>query len=161
MIKNLFKNKRNKYNKGAVLFFAIMVSIILFIFTAGVLNIATKELNFSTSGKNSNIAFYAADSGIECALYNDMRTKDVFTEKGTMLPSCFNEEIKFDEGYPVFKFRVFNLGPDTQACAIVTVDKRFPPSTKIISKGYDIGGKDCNPLGLNSTERAIEVNYEE
>jgi len=145
------------------LVFAIMLSFILFTFAAGVLNITTKEMNFSTSGKNSDNAFYAADSGIECALFNDMTGKNVFVEKGPETVSCFGEKISLKENFPDFDFVVLSLGQDGQSCAKVMVEKSLigiSQETIITSKGYNLGGTEsCNQLGLNSIERVLEVRY--
>ena len=56
---------------GFVILFAVTLSSILLAIALGVSNIALKEINFSTSAKNTNDAFVSADVGAECALYND------------------------------------------------------------------------------------------
>jgi len=160
--------KKNKYSRGIALVFAIMLSVILFTFAAGVLSIATKELNFTTSGKDSNDAFYAADSGIECALFNE---KNGNFNKGSVVTeiNCFEEKISLEGKYPIFNFTLLNLGSSGQACTNILVNKEAgsspEPENQIISKGYNLGGNDkfkCKQLefGLESTERVIEVLYE-
>lgn len=163
MKKKFFREIKNENAKGAVLFFAVMLSIVLFTFAAGVLNIATKELNFGTSSKKSNDSFYAADSGVECALFNDMQGKTAFTASSEGKISCFGQDINLNGTYPLFDFVLMSLGSDDKSCAKISVEKNeavTPMETKIISKGYNMGGgADCNQLGLNSIERVIEVNY--
>jgi hypothetical protein len=167
-MKKIFFKQGNKYKKGVVLVFAIILSVILFTFAAGVLNIATKELNFSTSAKDSNNAFYAADSGVECALENDMSTKHVFLDPAGDPPpdidpvACFGDDNISSTPYPKFEFILLDLGPGGQACAKVLVEKNFDllGSTRITSKGYNMGSvNNCDQTGLNSTERVIEVIY--
>jgi len=60
-------------NRGVTLFIAIVImSILLFISFAAV-NIALKSTLFASSGRDSQYAFYAADAGIECAIYWDSK----------------------------------------------------------------------------------------
>ena len=70
MIKNKFKNK-----KGITLFIAIVIMGILLFISFAVINIAIKGSLFASSGRDSQYAFYAADSGVECALYWDSKVK--------------------------------------------------------------------------------------
>lgn len=56
-------------SSGYALLFAILVTSILLSAGLGISNIIYKELLLSAIGKQSAIAFYAADTGAECALY--------------------------------------------------------------------------------------------
>jgi len=60
-------------NKGFVALFAILVSSIVLVISFGILNIAIKEVILSSSGRESQFGFYAADAGMECALYWDVK----------------------------------------------------------------------------------------
>lgn len=75
MIKDIsIKNKDKKgYQKGFTLFVALIVSTLLLSIGLSLSNIILKQLVFSTTGKESQIAFYAADSAAECALYWDRK----------------------------------------------------------------------------------------
>lgn len=82
--KNMFniivKNKKQgrglqKIDSGFTLFVAMIVASLLLAVGFSIGNIILKQLILSGSGKDSQIAFYAADSGAECAqLWDD---KDV------------------------------------------------------------------------------------
>lgn len=172
MKKIKFNFKKENLKKGVALLFAIVVSMILFTILAGVLNIALKETIFSTSVKNSNDAFYAADSGVECALWADKK-ENLELDKDYVY--CFKES-NSDLAFPLTKetigntdsysFNVDKIGETRNTCAKVTVVKSYdgsdPPqliSTKITSKGYNKGGADCEQSGLKSVERVLEVEY--
>ena len=60
-----------KNNRGFVILFAVTLASILLTISLGVSNIALREIKFSTSAKDTNDAFFAADTGTECALFND------------------------------------------------------------------------------------------
>ncbi|MFA6076917.1 MAG: hypothetical protein WC735_02475 [Candidatus Paceibacterota bacterium] len=126
MIKNL------QSNRGFVMLFAVTLSAILLTIAIGVANIAFREVKFSTNARDTNDAFFAADTGAEYALYNyDSLSPDSFTT----IPD------------------IVGLGSLGQSCAIVTVDKRIsndPDNDVIISKGYN----NCNS---KSVQRELQV----
>ena len=113
-----------KKNKGFVLLFVIVLSSIVLAVTLGVLNISLKEINFSTGAKETNDAFFAADTGAECALLYDNDTvpaKNAFT--GTASMRCAGSSITITGSSPVWNFIIPKLGSNGKGCAKVTVDK--------------------------------------
>ena len=126
---------------GVVILFAVTLSSILLAIALGVANIALKEVKFGTSARDTNNAFFAADTGIELTLFNDKSPGSIYTPA---------------PGF--WSFVLSGLNSSGQGCAKVTVDKTVPPATKIISKGYNDGGASCTQ-GSNSVERQLEVNY--
>ena len=63
--------QKNTKNRGFVILFAVTISSILLALAIGVANIALKEVKFNTSAKDTNNAFFAADTAIEYALFQD------------------------------------------------------------------------------------------
>ena len=160
---------KTKYKKGIALLFSIMLSTIFLTIALGILNISVKELNFSTSTKDSDNAFYATESAIECALLNDKAGSTFFTDPNVSDVdfNCFATSVVLHARFPNFDFTVTGLGNDGNSCAKVNVfkvvDNSTDPatilSTKITSKGYNIGDSDCNYFGSNRVERELEVDY--
>jgi len=137
MIKKVFK----KNNKGFVILFAVTLSSIILAIALGVSNVALKEIKFGTSAKDTNEAFFAADTGAEYVLNED--------KKGS---------------YPlaqVYSVTFSNLGINGQSCAKATIDKTSDLVTTVISKGYNSGGNDpsCVSTSLNRIEREIKISY--
>jgi len=154
-----------KKNRGFVLLFAVTLAAILLSIALGVSQIALKEVKFSTSAKDTNDAFFAADTGLECALYNDKSTSTYFISGGTSPMQCLGGNVNINGSIPNWNFVLSGLGATGQGCANVTVDKTgtcAPPLlTCIISKGYNSGGNvagSCNPLA-NTVERDLESDY--
>lgn len=162
-----------KKSKGFVLLFAVTLAAIFLSIALGVADITLKEINFSTSVKNSNNAFFAADTGAECALYWDSSTStnNIFGGGGDASSmTCADQMISLQQdSSSSWSFDVNNLGIAGYACAKVTVTKTFssdtPPvalSTSIVSKGYNIGsggaGGTCSPTS-NAVERELDTNY--
>ena len=70
-------NKNKKYYKkrsqqGVILLIAVTVSSLVLAIGLGILNITNKEIILSSFSKESGKAFYAADTGMECALFWDI-----------------------------------------------------------------------------------------
>jgi len=64
-------------NGGVALFVAILTASIALTIGLGVLGTSLKEIKLSSLGRESMSAFFAADAGLECALYfDDVRTPD-------------------------------------------------------------------------------------
>lgn len=67
------KLKENKQSKGFTLLVAMIVTALILAIGFSIGNIILKELALSSSGRRSQVAFYAADSIAECALYWDKK----------------------------------------------------------------------------------------
>lgn len=60
-----------KNARGITLLLSVLIISIVLAVSLGVSNIITTEIFLSNTGRQSQIAFYAADAGIECAAYWD------------------------------------------------------------------------------------------
>lgn len=131
----------------------MLVGSLLFSAGMAIANIALRELALSSAGRESQFAFYAADTGAECALYWD-RQKDIFDDGAPPTFRCAGRDITSSpDGTKTF-FTV-NLSDDVNApCALVEVDKTV--GTKIESRGRNDCGTGDNPARV---ERAIRVRY--
>src|SRR4051812_35299769 len=69
---NYFK-QLNK-SKGYTLLFSVLVSSLVLAIGISILNVSKKEFLIATATRDSSSALYAADAGIECALYSDSGT---------------------------------------------------------------------------------------
>ena len=151
-------SKNLQKNKGIAILFAVTLSGIVLTIALGVINIALKEVKFGTSAKSTNEAFFAADTGVECALVNDKSSSEAFTQGGEPFVYCLGQEIIPTGSYPVWNFVITGLGYSGNSCAKVTVSKN-PPETTVTSTGYNTGDANCNSLSSNRVEREIEVSY--
>ncbi len=139
-------------NKGFVLLFAVTFSSIVLSIALGITNIAFKEVKFGTNARDTNNAFFAADTGIESVLFQD---KDPNT---TPFPMPDGGDLK---QFPIII--IPNLSGANGSCAIVSVTKdnrdSSKPITTIISKGYNVGNASCSPINSDRIEREIKVSY--
>ncbi len=111
--------KMHATNRGFVLLLAVLVSGILLALGVALYNIASKELILSSSGRDSQFAFYAADSGIECALYWDAKHDAFATTSSLTQVTCGSGTLPSPGGggrayYAQLRFRNGNVYDDVQ-----------------------------------------------
>ena len=156
---------RLQQSKGFAILFTVLISAIILAIALGVTSISYQEIVLSSSAKEGNIAFFAADAGAECALYWD--TLGAF-DQAPKIPVCngLGSVVSYSIDNFISTFRIrLNSG---QNCAIVSVDKNAvidslatPPilGTKIESLGYNVACNLVNAGGPRIVERAIRVTY--
>lgn len=151
--------KNNKQNGYAILFTIVIVSAISVI-TAGLTNAAYKQLVLSSLAKDSQSAFYKADTAVDCALYADRKNPgEIITNGGSW--SCGGENLTVNllEGgnYTINPTNDTALTP----CLRITVTKVAIPGplieTTMSARGYNI----CNLNNIRTVEREIQIKYTE
>lgn len=67
------KSQKHTYNdeKGSILFIAVTIAALVLTIAVAIVRIVERELSLAFLTKESQIALYAADSGVECALFWD------------------------------------------------------------------------------------------
>ena len=145
---------------GVALLFVILLTSVLLLVSLGIANIAYKEQTFSLEARDSNKAFFAADTGIECALLFDKQ--EMFSDTAlSSTGSCFGHDDIFvsSSGTGTRTFFDFVV-PQGRQCALVKVDTEYPRPTptdpdatvtQIASYGYNINNFDGSTLSCVST----------
>ena len=148
--------------EGFTLFIAIVVSGTLLLIASGIVNLALKQSLISAFGRESQNAFYAADTGIECALYWDVHNPSgisafstttgstIFCNKDANNPG--NEWVVGGADTSVINYISFLPDP---YCAIVTVTKDNGGGTTIES----LGRNTCDLSSTRRVERAVRATY--
>ncbi|MFC1720714.1 hypothetical protein ACFL0K_00440 [Patescibacteria group bacterium] len=177
------EQKSNKSNTslGFVLPFAVLISGILLSIGLGIFSITIKELTISSSGRESQFAFYAADTGGECALFWDIRHAgfdgSVFatSSDSVLLPNgsgvnCNNEDITIvangwdpASGWDVSgqtataATTIFDMAFSNGSCATVYVfkDSEAAYTTRIDSHGFNT----CDQNNTRRVERGLRIRY--
>ncbi len=167
-----YKNKKD----GFVILFAVVLTGLIMAITLGLAEMSFREVAFSSTGPQSNEAFFAADTGAECALFYDLQGTSSFfgvdpssTDSlvATSTPNCAGTALDLHQGTATgpWTFYLPNLGYSRKSCAKVTVTKDTPSDsattkTSIVSEGYNVGeGTDCASTSIRRVERRLEVNY--
>jgi len=162
MIKLFKKNKKRGY---AMLFTVIIVSAISII-TAGLINATYKQIILSSLAKDSQLAFYQADTAADCALYVDRVYRDVNPDifkpgEGGGLWKCGDVELYINPiSTQSYSIEPKNPEEISGSCYRINVTKTIDGTqvkTTIKANGYNI----CNIYNKKTVERTIEVNYSE
>ncbi|MDQ5901331.1 MAG: hypothetical protein QG580_46 [Patescibacteria group bacterium] len=162
-------NFKYQKDKGFVALFTVLLVSVILAMAVGIASISLKEIVLSSSASEGNKAFYAADSGIECALYFDK----INLVPGTLLQSlvCNGNNYILVDGFPdpgptsnsltdeVYNFAI-PFGANDELCADIQVERAIIGevfSTRIESKGSNVAcDDDSNP---KKVERSIRVTY--
>ena len=126
----------------------------------GVAALIAGEVGLSGTGRESQLAFYAADYGAECALYWDLKhpltPTSVFTIPPPQNPftiDCAGErEVAYNDASGLF---AFSVALDNGTCADVTVEKVGGGGARITAQGHNI----CPGVLGRRVERGLEVTY--
>jgi hypothetical protein len=166
----------HKKNKGFTIFFAMLVGGLALSIGMAIYDLTVREIDLSATATQSQYAIYAADTGVECALYWDFKcslgpctangnTNSAFaTSSYTATPvsgaTCNGVDIAAT-GSSVESFTAatttFTLTFLPQKyCTTVEVAKSGNPSqTVITSRGFNT----CSVGGLGRLERVLEIRY--
>lgn len=177
LLRRTIKDGR-KVNKGFAMLFAVLVSSVLLAIGLSIFNLTVKELALSSSGRESQFAFFAADTGAECALYWDIKGSQIFaTSSADSTPTPSNPDCvdSFGASGPQYisinnyvtrtldsattQFELTIPQSSGDYCAIVTVEKSSSDgflSTTIDSRGYNL---PCDSTDSNRVERALKITY--
>ncbi len=164
-----------KNNKGYTLLFAVIVSSIVLSVGISILSISKKEILLANSSRESISAFYAADTGLECAINQDVK---LATSSPGVSITCINQAITIfptfpnaDNGTGLFTYDL-RMSTSSKSCAKVTVLKYYQldpdlnvyaPGSRIESRGYNMGWdtntSTCSINSPNRVERAIRYTF--
>ena len=136
--------------RGITLLLAIFVSSLALTLGIGIFTLLFGEIGFGGTSKDSLIAFSAADSGTECALYWDTK-QNAFSTSTTSTIVCDNDSSVVGGPSGVSNFTIsFSDG----SCANIQVAKNVS-STRISS----LGQNSCGAGASRVVQRGLEVNY--
>ncbi len=159
-IKNLQSKFSLKANEGFVSMIALLLANIFLIIGLSVFNIAIRELTLSSGARESLFAFYAADGGMECALYHDRVSEafEVLNPNSTI--NCDEQEIavtSVDLGGGAGKSNfIYSFDEDdNNPCVQVEVNKNIDGTTTIYSRGQNT----CDINNARRVERAWKVSF--
>lgn len=146
-------------NRGFTLLLAALVASITLSIGISIFEIAQKQITLSSLGKDSQFAFYTADTGAECALYYDVRHAYFGTSTPPTSALCDNQTLDMSGRAPSLPYTVFFQFEPGGLCAKVYVTKTSAnPQTTIHADGFstNCGSINTNPRSL---QRSVEIRY--
>ncbi len=153
----LIYRQKKMGERGIAIYIAVTITAALVLISLSIINIALKQISISGVGRDSQNAFYAADSAAECAIFWDVRNQitpgvSAFDPLSVIPIECNNTSIIVTRLVATSTFTM-TFTPDLH-CAKVTVAK-LGSATKIESRGYNT----CDTTSNRRLERAVQVNY--
>lgn len=153
--KMFLKNRLKSYLTGGftLLMSLLVISIILSI-GLGVSDVIIRETKISGLGRESQVAFSAADAGVECAFFWEIKHPGLAQSafNAANIINCAGNSVSNAYSGNVSNFTL-NLG--NSSCVSVKVDKASSQTQTIIeSRGYNT---DCGAVSPFKVERAIRL----
>lgn len=150
---------QNNKKGFAMLFTVLIVSIILSL-ALGIADVTYKQTILSGLAKNSQLAFYQADAGVECGMYYDLhqgqfpRGSNITDVPSTL--TCGNTTVALDSGNSMTDYFIYTTNaPSKNPCYSVLFDKSTDPVKDVISsRGYST----CSTTA-QQVERGLKVTY--
>lgn len=172
----MFNITKKQKNSGFAMLYASLIGSLVLAIGLAILNVTIKQITLASAGRESQHAFYSADTGVECALYlergggNDACGDGVFGNPDrlsycTTDPdgqafkyTCAGQNVNLI-GVPVSTtdgvvstFSVTDGQSGENICFNVSVTKKTGENPVIESHGYNT----CDTNSTNRFERAIE-----
>lgn len=145
--------------RGFTLLIAVILASVLLTVGIALLDIAYKQVILSSSAKQSQYAFYAADAALECALYYDQRFDAFNTNPDNITSiSCGGFTIPISPAGSAPRVTTFSIpcadGGSQATLRIYKNDSGSDPS-----KLYASGFSSCNASDPRRIERGMRVAY--
>ena len=165
------KNKQKK--SGFTILIAVVTAGILLIIAMSIGGIALKEQVLSSANKESQVAYYAADAGMECALYWDqVQGAFIFEDTDSNAvrlnhPTCNGQEIypttEAALGSTNYTYTIMltglKVGDSTDTtCSVATINKTLQADGLLHTTIQSYGYNTCKP-SLRRIERGIVATY--
>ena len=166
------KNKKNGFALiVAVIFMSVMLS-----FGLALSSLGYKQAVLASSALESQYAFYAADGGLECALYADQQ-QNLFAYTSNMsatapvmncdgiAPYSASVQSHTASSWTILERLSIDAGTSRPHCADITIIKPNPSPTStsttyIYSQGYDVSCDTVASPGLGRyVTRALGIRY--
>ncbi len=147
-------------SRGFALLIAIILTSVVLAVGIALLDMAYKQIVLASSAKNSQIAFYNADSALECALYWDQKSNafSYSAPKSGSTIKCDNVTVvnftnPMASGQRITKFDL--SCPSSGVSAHVEIYKQSTGQTNIYANGFS----SCRDNDLTRIERGLKAHY--
>jgi Tfp pilus assembly protein PilE len=150
--------------RGFTLLIAVILSSVVLAIGLALLDISYKQLVLASVAKNSQYAFYAADSALECALYYDQQLGSFAYDVPPQVSPVSLPSISCAGQNSISVTQTSNAATSTATfsvpcsggnSAIVQVQKGSGGFTAVYAYGYSV----CSPSDPRRVERGLKVFY--
>ena len=144
--------------RGFVLLIAVLVASLMLVLASSMFNLVQKEIILASLGRDSQYAFYTADSALECALYWDFQQQAFSFPSGGPTIVCNGVTVGSVAYVALEQPMEFQFDSEGYCSKVTVIKHATYPRTTIQARGYNgtCAGLATNPRSL---ERAVAVNY--
>jgi len=165
----MHRSSSSSSHQGFVILFVVLIASIILLIGAGIFTISFKQNILSSTARESQLAFAAADSAVECTLYYDRLGAISLTGTGfscagvNITPTSLLGSTEF--GFDIPFQSLYGGTGDNLPCARVEINKDFNQNavsyTRILARGYNTCLQNGTPALDNPLllERVLEVKY--
>ena len=144
---------------GFTLLLAALIASIVVALGVSIFRLSQKEITLSSIGRESQFAFYAADSSSECALYWDVQHGSFGSTTPSTPPTCDGQTLTTSGHSLILPYTVTFQYEPNGICATVNVTKNSThPRTLIRADGYNVSCEDVT-TSPRALQRSIEIRY--
>lgn len=161
-MKNLFLQLKSKTKAGFAMLFTVLIVSIMLAIALGISDLTFKQTILSSLANDSQLAFYQADSGVECGMYwdtlgNKQFPRDTSVAEATPQITCGDNTLSKDAVDSSLNYLVYkeNVSDSNQPCFSVTFDKASDPVKDTVSSE---GFSTCAATA-EQVERGLSVTY--
>lgn len=154
-------------NRGFTLLMSALVASVVLSIGVAIFSIVEKEVQLSSIGRDSQFAFYGADSAADCALYWDVRQQWFATTSSPIDINCDGQTVALATSHTYDTFGAwestlfeYEYAPGGR-CANVLVVKTVSGNTirtTIHADGFNVACADINTSN-RALQRSVELNY--
>lgn len=158
--------KHPRSQGGFTLLLAALVASLVLILGVSIFELVQKEISLSSLGRDSQFAFYAADTAAECALFWDVRYGYFSSSTPSIQPTCDGvqwRELAPPVGSPeslpfTSSLEIEDLFNPNGYCAHVFVTKKAGGGTTIQADGFSA---PCSLIDstARTLQRSVELRY--
>ncbi len=147
-------------NRGFALVISVIITSVVLAVGIALIDIAYKQVLLSSSAKNSQYAFYNADSALECALYWDQKS-NAFDYSAPLASGSITCDTRAISNYAsnvsgARRVTTFDIPCATGgSSATITIYKQSSGSTDLYSNGYNT----CDASNATRIERGLKARY--
>jgi len=145
--------------KGFTILLAALVASLVLTLGIAIFSVAQKQVVLSSLGRSSQYAFYAADTGAECALYWDVRFDYFSTTSPSVTPACDGNPLTFEGSVGALPYTIsFRFEPNGYCSDVSVTKSATDPKTVIHSDGFSTACTDISISG-RTLQRSVELSY--
>lgn len=146
-------------SRGFTLLLAALVSSLVLSVGLSIVSIVQKSVTLSSIGRESQFAFYAADTGAECALYWDLRHGYFATTAPAITPTCGGQTLSADGRDVSYPYTMtFQFEPNGRCVDVAVLKQLTNPRTTIHADGYSTNCAQIFTSG-RTLQRSVEIRY--